>query len=302
MQGWLPPNGSSHRVWHARRNNEMIVGLLLKHVLRQPWKLVFTSAAQRHHSALTRWLLRQMDALIATSEGAAAMLERPSRLIPHGVDTNRFSPEECAASLWRQSGLPGHFGIGVFGRIRPQKGTDIFVEAMIEVLPRHPGATAVLSGRVTRRNAKFVARLKSRIAAAGLSDRFVFLGEQPSSELPGLFRSMRLYVAPMRTEGFGLTPLEAMASATPVIATRVGAAEYLVADGETGLLIPPDDHATLVQAIERLLSDPSHAAKLGQAGRIKALEQHNVEREARSINALYRDVLGLSSRARPEND
>lgn len=243
-----------------------------------------------------------MDALIATSEGAAAMLEHPSRLIPHGVDTNRFSPDESMASLWRQSGLPGHFGIGVFGRIRPQKGTDVFVEAMIQVLPRHPGATAVLSGRVARRNAKFVQKLKQRIAAAGLSNRFVFLGEQPSSALPGLFRSMRLYVAPMRSEGFGLTPLEAMASATPVIATRVGAAEYLVADGETGLLVPPDDLATLVQAIEQLLRDPSHAAKLGQAGRLKALEQHDVQQEALSINALYREVLGLSCQARPDNN
>ena len=77
LHGWSRPLGFRYRIWHARRNNEMILGVLLKHLLRQPWKLVFTSAAQRPHSPLTRWLTRRMDGLIATSHGAAACLELP---------------------------------------------------------------------------------------------------------------------------------------------------------------------------------------------------------------------------------
>src|SRR5262249_17946081 len=69
-------------VWHARRNNEMITGLLLR-ALGWPLKLVFTSAAQRHHTALTRWLLRQMDAIIATSSISASYLERESTVVMH---------------------------------------------------------------------------------------------------------------------------------------------------------------------------------------------------------------------------
>ena len=61
-------------IWHARRNNEMIAGLLLR-ALGWPLKLVFTSAAQRHHTALTRWLIRQMDAIIATSSISASYLQ-----------------------------------------------------------------------------------------------------------------------------------------------------------------------------------------------------------------------------------
>jgi len=73
-------------IWHARRNNEMIVGVVLQS-LGWPLKLVFTSAAQRHHSWLTRWLIRRMDAIIATSELSASYLKREATVIPHGVDT-----------------------------------------------------------------------------------------------------------------------------------------------------------------------------------------------------------------------
>ncbi len=70
-------------IWHARRNNEMIVGVLLRS-LGWPLKLVFTSAAQRHHTWITRWLIRQMDAIIATSGISASFLERASTVIPTG--------------------------------------------------------------------------------------------------------------------------------------------------------------------------------------------------------------------------
>src|SRR3954468_13987557 len=73
-------------IWHARRNDEMITGILLR-AFGWPLKLVFTSAAQRHHRRLTRWLIRQMDAVIATSGPSASFLERNATVIPHGVDT-----------------------------------------------------------------------------------------------------------------------------------------------------------------------------------------------------------------------
>ena len=78
-------------IWHARRNDEMIFGVLLK-AFGWPLKLVFTSAAQRHHSWLTRWLIRRMDAIIATSDISASYLKREATVIPHGVDTDRYAP------------------------------------------------------------------------------------------------------------------------------------------------------------------------------------------------------------------
>src|SRR5215813_5974452 len=78
-------------IWHARRNNEMIIGVLLR-TLGWPLKLVFTSAAQRYHTWITRWLIRQMDAIIATSDVSASFLRREAIVVPHGVDTDVYVP------------------------------------------------------------------------------------------------------------------------------------------------------------------------------------------------------------------
>src|ERR1700710_693470 len=118
---------SAPLIWHARRNDEMIFGVLLK-ALGWPLKLVFTSAAQRHHSRFTRWLIRRMDAIIATSDLSASYLKRQATVIPHGVDTDRYAPPADRAAAFAESGLPGRYAIGCFGRGRAPKGSEVFVE------------------------------------------------------------------------------------------------------------------------------------------------------------------------------
>jgi mannosyltransferase len=292
-RGWSRPPRGKHRIWHARRNNEMIVGLLLKHVLRQPWKIVFTWAGQRRQSRFTRWMLRRIDGVIATSEASASYLEVPCVVSHHGGDVRRFQPLEDRAAAWKAAGLPGAFGIGAFGRIRAQKGTDVLVEAALRLLPKYPDATLLLTGLVTPDNEAFVAGLKANIEAAGLENRVLFLGEQPREKMPFWFALVSLYVAPMRWEGFGLTPLEAMASGTAVVATRTGAAAQLVAEGETGFVVPPDDVDALAAAMEPLLADPRRAALLGARGREKALTRHDIAQEAAAIAAVYETILGV---------
>src|ERR1700748_1436181 len=98
-------------IWHARRNNEMIIGVSLR-ALGWPFKLVFTSAAQRHHSWITRWLIRRMDAIIATSDMSASFLKRAATVIPHGVDTDRYAQPEDRAAAFAEAGLPGRYAIG----------------------------------------------------------------------------------------------------------------------------------------------------------------------------------------------
>src|SRR5580692_5829567 len=97
-------------IWHARRNNEMIVGVVLRS-LGWPLKLVFTSAAQRHHTWITRWLIRQMDAIIATSDISASFLKRPATVIMHGVDTEVYVPPADRAAAFAAAGLPGRYAI-----------------------------------------------------------------------------------------------------------------------------------------------------------------------------------------------
>src|ERR1700704_295460 len=116
-------------IWHARRNNEMIAGVLLRS-LGWPLKLVFTSAAQRNHSWITRWLIGRMDAIIATNDISASFLKRDAAVIPHGVDTKLYKPPVDRAAAFAQAGLSGRYAIGWFGRGGAQKGSDGFVEAV----------------------------------------------------------------------------------------------------------------------------------------------------------------------------
>jgi mannosyltransferase len=280
------------RVWHARRNVEMLAGLMMRGLLGRRLKLLFTSAAQRRHSAYTRWLLRRMDAVVATSARAAGYLERPATVIRHGIDTDLFHPVEDRAALRRGLGLPEDgLVIGCFGRVRRQKGTDLFVEAMISVLPEHPGAVAVVMGGVTKDQEGFVQGLRTRIAGAGMEERIRVLPEDRGWSIAPWFQACDLYVAPHRWEGFGLTPLEAMACGVPVVATRAGAFEEQVAPGETGLLVPTDDLHALRTAIREALSDKARLQRWGRAARERLLREFRIEGEAAALLKVYRGLL-----------
>lgn len=287
-RGWSPPPGGlSRRIWHARRNDEMLIGVLLRYVLRQPWLLVFSSVAQRKRTGLTKWLMRRMDAIVSPSEFSAAFCEGTVDIVYHGVDIEKFKPAPNRADAWAETGLPGKFGIGAFGRVRHQKGSDLFIDAMIRLLPKYPDWTAVVTGLMAPEERGFIADLKARIANANMENRIALLGERPQEEVPAWFRRVTLYVAPMRNEGFGLTPLEAMASGAAVVATRTGAAPYLVAEGRTGTIVPPGDLEALVAAIEPFLADPRRAEAFGAAGREKAVAHHSIANEAAGMNAVY---------------
>src|SRR5690606_2409943 len=111
-------------------------------------------------------------------------------VIMHGVDTTLYAPPPDRAAAWTATKLPGRRGVGVFGRVRHQKGTDLFVEAMLRLLPARPDVTAVILGLTTPRERAFAEGLKARIAEAGLGDRILLLGEQPADSLPFWFRAI----------------------------------------------------------------------------------------------------------------
>jgi mannosyltransferase len=280
---------SSPVVWHARRNVEMAVGLLLK-FLGWPFVLIFTSAAQRRHKVMTKWMLSRMDAVIATSAASASFLRVPATVIHHGVDPARYAPTADRAADWADSGLPGRYGIGCFGRIRPQKGTDLFVTAMCRLLPRYPEFTAVVIGETTFAQRAYAARLKDQVGAAGLSERIFFLGSLPTPKVPRWFARISIYAFTSRNEGFGLTLLEAMAAGNALVAARAGAAEITVDDGKTGLLVPPDDADALAAGLESLMRDPTAAAEMGRRAREKAIAEFSVDAEAMRIAEVYRSI------------
>lgn len=290
---WMRPRRRRSRVWHARRNNEMLVGLLLRSVLRMPLKLVFTSAAQRRHSNYTRWLIRRMDAIIATSTRSGSFLEVPHTVIQHGVDLNRFHPPETADDRVAATGLPGTYLIGCFGRVRHQKGTDLFVKAMIELLPRHPDWTAIVCGRVTAEHRAFGDELEKMVAAAGLSERIRFMGEV--DDIKPWYRRATLYVAPSRNEGFGLTPLEAMASRTAVVASDAGAYAEMIVPGETGAVVPAGDGEALTKAIAFYLADPEETLRQGENAVRHVRAEFALEKEATAIGDIYQRLLATNA-------
>jgi mannosyltransferase len=290
--GWLSaigllrrPRGRPFRIWHARRNTEMLAGVVLKHVLRAPMKLLFTSAAQRRHTAYTRWLIRRMDAVIATSRRSGAYLDVPHEVVMHGIDTERFSPPATEAERRFAAGPPEGKAIGCFGRVRHQKGTDLFVDAMIALLPDHPDWFAVVTGRVTTEHAAFARGLEEKVAAAGLSERILFLGEVP--DIRAWYRRVSLYVAPSRNEGFGLTPLEAMASGAAVVASDAGAYAELVEDGVTGSVVPAGDGTELTAALRLWMSDPARVAEASRTARERVARKFPLVREAEEIRRVY---------------
>jgi len=256
-----------------------------------PLKLVFTSAAQRHHTWITRWLINRMDAIIATNDISASFLKRQAIVIPHGVDTERYAPPADRAAAFAQTGLPGRYAIGCFGRVRTQKGSDVFVEAMCRLLPRNPDFAAVLVGAVTTEHASFANDLKKRIEAAGLQSRIVITGELPIEEVQRWYQRLTIYAFTSRNEGFGLTLIEAMSAAAALVASRAGAAELVVEDGVTGVLTPPGDVDALVKALEPLMRDPASAAQMGERGRARVLEKFSLDAEAAGIAEVYRTLV-----------
>jgi mannosyltransferase len=289
-QLWTPPEGRRHRIWHARRNIEMLPGIFLRDVCRMPLKLVFTSASQRKHSRWTKGLIARMDRVIAVCQKTASYLERDSTVILHGIDLDRFSPAPDKAEAKTKLGLDPHkHYVGCFGRVRHQKGTDLFVDAMIRLLPDHRDWNAVIAGRATPKHIAFEDDLKARVVAAGLADRILFVGEH--TNINDWYRGLDLFVAPQRWEGFGLTPLEAMASGVPVIAADVGAFAELIVDGVTGCMVESGVLDSFADGIRPYLASPDLCSRQGAAALAHMSEKFSIEREAKAIGAVYSALL-----------
>jgi len=284
------PDGR-HRIWHVRRDPEMMLVIFLRDVLRFPIKLVFTSAAKHRHSWFPRWLISKMDGVIATTPEAASFVPNTTKVVFHGASLERFTPPENKSIAWQRTGLPGKLGIGLFGRIRPTKGTDIFVDAMIKVLPDYPNFTAIITGQVLAAEDNYKQTMDEKIRAAGLAERIVFLGNLPADQIPIWYQNVAIMVACPRYEPFGITPLEAMASGCAVVASRTGAFEYIVLPGETGELVPTGDVDALAVAVKKLMSDTRTIEHMGRAGRARVTAEFSIEKEAQGIADVYRTVL-----------
>ena len=167
-------------------------------------------------------------------------------------------------------------------RLEPQKGVDVAVRALARVREREPAAELVVLGEGPE-----LAQLEA--LARGLQVPVHLLGRVP--DVGAWLRRAALLVHPVRWEGFGLAVLEAMLAGLPVVASRVSSLPELVVDGQTGVLVPPDDPDALTAGIETALAARD---RLGAAGRRRAQETFSVARMADATLAVYEQVLSAS--------
>ena len=132
--------------------------------------------------------------------------------------------------------------------------------------------------------------MQAQIAAAGLEQRIVFLGEVPAGEVHRWYQRCLLCVACPRYEPFGLTPFEAAATGCALVCSRTGAFEELVQPGVNGYLVGTDDAEGLAQAVRQVLQDPQAALRLGEAARARVASAFSLEQEAAGIGRVYQSL------------
>jgi len=173
--------------------------------------------------------------------------------------------------------------IGTVGRLVPIKGHSWLLRAVLRVLAEFPQACVVLIG-----DGPLLGELQELASELGISPHVVFLGTR--HDIPECLASLDLFVLPSLNEGMGRALVEAMAVGCPVVATRVGGIPDIVADGTTGLLVPPRDERALAEAILTLLRDRSRRAAYGEAARRHVDGRFDVETMVRNVERLYDEV------------
>lgn len=220
-------------------------------------------------------------------------------IVPCGFDPAEFSPRDKSAAR-RRLGLDTDERIVLqLGRIVPRKGIDTVIEAVGKLHRDHriKARLLVVGGPdrvVTRASAPELARLMDLAAREGVADLVTFVGRRDRSELADYYAAADIFVSTPWYEPFGITPLEAMACATPVIGADVGGIKYTVRDGETGFLVPPRDPTALADRLARLLSNERLLTAFAANGLARVRRAFTWRHVAQALSDVYDDVLAES--------
>ena len=212
---------------------------------------------------------------------ALGLPARKLRVVRNGIDAAellRPANEELRIQL---SGAPQRPVVLTVARLARQKGIDVLLSAASQV----PDAMFLIAGEGPDRTA-----LEARAAALGLGNSVRFLGA--AHNVPDLLAACDVFVLPSLAEGLPLSVLEAMAAGKPVVATRIAGTDEAVADGTSGVLVPPRDPDALATAIRSLLAEPDRASRLARAGQERVRSEFPVGRTVAAVTAQYEEVLG----------
>jgi glycosyltransferase involved in cell wall biosynthesis len=248
------------------------------------WKHALVRVAHRATLALAGADVLAVSGYVAESARRRLGLD-PARItvVPNGVDTDVFRPGDASAraAARRALGAVDEEGLVLgIGRLTPQKGFGLLLEAIARLRTHHPRTRLVLAGDGGQRSV-----LDERVRALRLGDGVSFLGVR--TDVPQLLRGADVVAVPSLHEGFGLVAAEAMASAVPVVASRTGPLPEIVSDGESGLLFPSGDAAALAAALDTLLASADLRASMGARGRVRAVERFSLPSMVSALEAVY---------------
>lgn len=217
--------------------------------------------------------------------------------IPNGVDLDRFKPAsvDVRAEFQRQLGIPtGEPAVLFVGFFSREKNPDVLFDAWLTLHDRGIRSTLVLVGATTGAyyeiDAGLAARIRSKAAKRGLSDRVVFV--ETADRIEQYFRAADVFALPTAREGLPNVLLEAMASAVPPVITRLeGVTDWIVSPGVTGELVAAVDSTAFADAIEGLLTSPERRDAMGAAARAHVAANFGMAATAQKTFEVYQDVL-----------
>ncbi len=258
---------------------------------------------------LLAMVVRLSVRVVAMTEAVAAMFDastgrRSSKVmtIPDGIDLSMFHPGRDGARIRRDLNIAADVPVaGFVARLDPWKGADVFVRAAASVAQRRPDAHFIVCGGELPGYEPHAASLRRLAGELGLNGQMHFTGWTYSlDDIPDVMAAIDVLVhTSIRPEPFGLVLIEAMATATPVVAARHGGVPEVVDAGVTGLLTEPGNWRAASDAMVAVLDDAPLAAALGAAGRASVEARFDVRDYTRRIEALYGAVLGHAGEVTP---
>jgi len=260
------------------------------HFLHYPQYM--TAESLRYYRDQAQWAVRTADHILvdsaATRQDLINLLHVPAeKMTVHmlGV-TSEFKPlpENIVQDCRKRYGLPSSYLLFV-GTYEPRKNIAGLLDAYHLLCQTHADLPPLV---LVGRRGWLYEDIFAKVEALKLSDRLIWVENAPFPDLPALYNGGLALVLPSHYEGFGLTPLEAMACGTPVIISNRGSLPEVV--GDTGLLVNPDDPADVAASIERLLTDSALRSHLSAAGLARAA-LFTWRRTAEQTLAVYRHLL-----------
>lgn len=259
-------------------------------------------------SVTMRTIAATATTVVANSRYTAASVRAAAprahiEVVHNPVDLARWDPSRIdrAAARARLGGAGERAVLlGVVAQLSPWKGQDVAVETLQLLREEGIDAHLLLIGsakfvaRATRfDNQAYVARLRERIAGAGLGDRVSWLGER--EDVPELMAALDILLLPSREEPFGRAVIEAMALGVPVLATDVGGPSEIIEDGRQGYLLPPLEPQAWARAVSRILDSPDAGRAMGAAGRRRVEEAFTAEHHAAAMLGVYARALARAA-------